>query len=158
MALFTAASLACAVASSIAVLDVARGVQGLGASLMFASSLAILADAFPGPRERAGAMAAYGASIGASFAVGPAVGGALTNWMGWRAVFFINIPIGLVTLVGAFTCIRESRDLGARRLDWAGQVTLTAGSSCSCWRSCAGTPTGGAADERWASSPAPGRC
>jgi EmrB/QacA subfamily drug resistance transporter len=126
-ALFTAASLACAVASSMAVLDVAHGVQGLGASLMFASSLAILADAFPGPRERAGAMAAYGASIGASFAVGPAVGGALTNWMGWRAVFFINIPLGLVTPVGTFTCIRESRDLGARRLDWAGQVTLTAG-------------------------------
>ena len=127
MILFTAASLACGLAHSIGLLDAARAVQGLGSSLLFASSLAILADAFPGPRERAGAMAAYGATIGASFAIGPAVGGALTTWLGWRAVFFINVPLGVLALAGTFAWVRESRDPRARRLDWPGQITLSAG-------------------------------
>jgi EmrB/QacA subfamily drug resistance transporter len=125
--LFTLASLACAVAGTIAVLDLSRAVQGLGAAVMFASSLAILADAFPAQQERAGAMAAYGATIGASFAVGPAVGGALTTWLGWRAVFFINVPLGLLVLLGTAVWVRESRDPRARRLDWPGQITLSGG-------------------------------
>ncbi len=124
---FTAASLACGLAGSVAVLDAARAVQGLAAALMFASSLAILADAFPAPRERAGAMAAYGATIGASFAIGPAVGGALTSGFSWRAVFFVNIPLGLLALAGTFAWVRESRGQRARRLDWPGQITLGAG-------------------------------
>ncbi len=127
MALFTAASLACGLAGSVVVLDAARAVQGTAAALMFASSLAILADAFPAPRERAGAMAAYGATIGASFAVGPAVGGALTSGLSWRAVFFINVPLGLLALAGTFAWVRESRGGRARRLDWPGQITLSAG-------------------------------
>jgi EmrB/QacA subfamily drug resistance transporter len=127
MAVFSAASLACGLAGDVAVLDIARAVQGLAAALMFASSLAILADAFPAPRQLAGAMAAYGATIGASFAVGPAVGGALTTAISWRAVFFINIPLGLLALAGTFMWVRESRGGRARRLDWPGQLTLTAG-------------------------------
>ena len=127
MAVFTAASLTCGLAGNVAVLDAARAVQGLAAALMFASSLAILADAFPAPRERAGAMAAYGATIGASFAIGPAVGGALTSGLSWRAVFFINIPLGLLALAGTFAWVRESRGGRARRLDWPGQITLSAG-------------------------------
>jgi EmrB/QacA subfamily drug resistance transporter len=125
--LFTASSLACAEASSIAVLDVARAVQGVAAALMFASSLAILADAFPGPRERSGALAAYGATIGGAFAVGPAVGGALTSGLGWRAVFFINVPLGIAGLLATAAWLRESRDPRARRLDWPGQLLLTGG-------------------------------
>src|SRR5437588_1863540 len=95
IALFTASSLGCALASSIGMLDAARAVQGLAAALMFASSLAILADGFRGERERAGALAAYGATIGGAFAVGPAVGGALTSGLGGRAVFFVTVPRGL---------------------------------------------------------------
>jgi EmrB/QacA subfamily drug resistance transporter len=125
--LFTLASLACATAGTIAVLDISRAVQGLGAAVMFASSLAILADAFPAPQERAGAMAAYGATIGASFAVGPAVGGALTTWLSWRAVFFVNVPLGLLVLLGTAAWVRESRDPHARKLDWPGQITLSGG-------------------------------
>jgi len=125
--LFTASSLACAMASSIAVLDAARAVQGLAGALMFASSLAILADAFPGQRERGAALAAYGATIGGSFAVGPAVGGALTSGLGWRAVFFINVPIGIAGLFATAAWLRESRDPSARRLDWPGQIVLTGG-------------------------------
>ncbi len=127
MAGFTAASLVCGLAGSVAVLDLARAGQGLAAALMFASSLAILADAFPAPRERGGAMAAYGATIGASFAVGPAVGGALTSALSWRAVFFINVPLGLLALIGTFAWVRESRGRRVRKLDWAGQGLLTGG-------------------------------
>jgi MFS family permease len=98
MVVFTAASLACGVSQSIALLDASRAAQV--AALMFASSLAILADAFPAPRQLAGAMAAYGATIGASFAIGPAVGGALTSGVSWLAVFLINVPLGLPALLG----------------------------------------------------------
>ena len=125
--LFTVSSLACAEASSIVMLDLARAVQGLAAALMFASSLAILADAFPVSRERAGALAAYGATIGGAFAVGPAVGGALTSGLGWRAVFFVNVPLGVAGLLATGKWLRESRDPSARRLDWPGQLVLTGG-------------------------------
>jgi EmrB/QacA subfamily drug resistance transporter len=127
MATFTVASLVCGLAGSVALLDVARAGQGLAAALMFASSLAILADAFPAPRERGGAMAAYGATIGASFAVGPAVGGALTSALSWRAVFFVNVPLGLLALLGTFAWVRESRGSRVRKLDWPGQILLTGG-------------------------------
>src|SRR5262245_10486053 len=86
MIIFTATSLACAMAGSIEVLDAARAIQGIGAAMMFASSLAVLADAFPGAAERSKAFALYGATIGAAFAIGPLVGGALTSYVSWRAV------------------------------------------------------------------------
>ena len=127
LAVFTVASLVCGLATSIVVLDVSRAVQGIAAALMFASSLAILAQAFPAAHERGVAMAAYGATIGAAFAVGPAVGGALTSGLGWRSVFFVNVPLGGVALLGTFAWLRESRDSNARRLDWPGLVTLSAG-------------------------------
>jgi EmrB/QacA subfamily drug resistance transporter len=127
MAGFTVASLVCGLAGSVALLDVARAGQGLAAGLMFASSLAILADAFPAPRQRAGAMAAYGATIGASFAVGPAVGGALTSGLSWRAVFFVNVPLGLLAVIGTFAWVRESRGSRVRKLDWPGQILLSGG-------------------------------
>ena len=80
-----------------------------------------------GTQERAKALAAYGATIGASFAVGPLVGGALTTGLGWRWVFLINVPIGVACLAIAVTRVRESRDPRARKLDVPGQITLTAG-------------------------------
>jgi EmrB/QacA subfamily drug resistance transporter len=127
LGLFTVSSLACALARSIAVLDGARAVQGVAAAMLFASSLAILADAFSGEAERAKAFALYGATIGASFAIGPLVGGALTSAFGWQAVFYVNLPLGVLALAGSFAWLRESNDPAARRLDWPGQATLTAG-------------------------------
>jgi EmrB/QacA subfamily drug resistance transporter len=124
---FTGASLACALAGSIMLLDIARAVQGLGAAMMFATSLAILADAFPEPRERAGAMAAFGATIGASFTIGSVVGGGLTSSLGWRSVFFVNVPLGVIALLGTFAWVRESRDPRAHKLDFPGQTTIAAG-------------------------------
>jgi len=127
MGLFTLASLACALAQNIAVLDGARAVQGTGAAMLFASSLAILANAFPGRAERAQAFALYGATIGASFALGPLVGGALTSGFSWQAVFYVNLPLGILALVASLAWLRESNDPTARRIDWPGQATLTAG-------------------------------
>jgi predicted MFS family arabinose efflux permease len=109
------------------VLDGARAVQGIGAAAMFASTLAILADAFPDAGERARAFAAYGATIGGSFALGPLVGGALTSGLGWRAIFFVNLPLGAACMAATLVGVRESRDPNPRRPDWAGQVLLSAG-------------------------------
>lgn len=127
LALFTVASLACALATTIDALNAARAVQGVGAAVMFAVSLALLAHAFPGTVERTKALAAYGATIGASFAVGPAVGGALTSGLDWQWIFLINLPIGVACLAITLTRTEESRDPRARGIDWGGQVTLAGG-------------------------------
>jgi EmrB/QacA subfamily drug resistance transporter len=121
LVLFTISSGVCAAATTIVQLDVARAVQGVGAAAMFSTSLALLATAYPEWRKRAKALAVYGATIGGSFAVGPLVGGAMTSWFGWRSVFLLNLPIGLICVVGALA-VRETRDPHPRRPDWAGQL------------------------------------
>jgi EmrB/QacA subfamily drug resistance transporter len=126
LGVFTLASVVCATATNITTLDIARGVQGLGAAAMFATSLAILAEAFREPKARNVAFAAYGATIGASFAVGPLLGGVLTAWFGWRSIFFVNVPLGLACLLGSVR-LRESSDPKPRRIDWLGQALLIGG-------------------------------
>ncbi len=126
LGIFTLTSVVCATASNIATLDISRGVQGLGGAIMFATSLAVLADAFPDHGERNVAFAAYGATIGASFAVGPLLGGVLTTELGWRSIFFVNLPIGVLCLAGTIW-LGESRDPHPRRADWVGQCVLTGG-------------------------------
>jgi EmrB/QacA subfamily drug resistance transporter len=127
LALFTLASLACGLATDITMLNSARAVQGIGAAIMFAVSLALLAHAFPDPKERAGAFAAYGASIGGAFAVGPLVGGLLTSGLDWQWIFLVNLPIGIFCLWITRTYVQESRDPRSQGIDWPGQLTLTAG-------------------------------
>jgi EmrB/QacA subfamily drug resistance transporter len=127
LVVFTGASLWCATAGSIELLDSARAVQGVGAAILFATSLALLADAFPERKERSKALAVYGATIGASFAVGPAVGGAMTSYLGWRWIFYVNVPVGIATIVATYRWVRESRDPNARRVDWPGQTALVGG-------------------------------
>jgi EmrB/QacA subfamily drug resistance transporter len=124
---FTASSALAAAATDITMLNIVRAVQGLGAAAMFATSMALLANEFPHAQERAKALGVYGATIGASFAVGPLVGGGLTSAFGWRSIFVINIPIGIATLAMTRKYVRESRDPRPRRIDWAGQTVLTAG-------------------------------
>ncbi|MBM7519316.1 MFS transporter [Nocardioides nitrophenolicus] len=126
LVLFTLASAACALAPGIGTLVAARAVQGLGAAVLFATALALISEVTPSAAERARALGVYGASIGAVFAVGPFVGGVLTDAIGWRAIFWCNVPIGLVTLALALR-VRESRDPRARRLDVPGQVALVVG-------------------------------
>jgi EmrB/QacA subfamily drug resistance transporter len=127
LSIFTVASLACGLSQDIVMLNTSRAIQGIGAAIMFAVSLALLAHAFPSPRERAGALAAYGAAIGASFAVGPLVGGVLTSGLDWQWIFLVNLPIGLFCLWITRTYVEESRDPHWRGIDWPGQITLTAG-------------------------------
>src|SRR4051812_11935801 len=127
LVVFTVSSAACAAATDIVFLDVARAIQGLGGAIMFAVSLAILADAFPNPRERAGALAAYGATIGGTFAVGPLVGGALTSGLDWQWIFLINIPLGIACLWITRSYVRESRDPATPPVDWLGQTALMGG-------------------------------
>jgi EmrB/QacA subfamily drug resistance transporter len=127
LAVFTIASLLCGLADDITMLNAFRALQGIGAAVMFAVSLALLANAFPAAKERAGALAAYGATIGASFAVGPLVGGALTSGLGWRWIFFVNLPLGLLCLWITRRYVAESKDAHARRVDVGGLLTLTGG-------------------------------
>ncbi|MFI7588247.1 MFS transporter [Spongisporangium articulatum] len=127
LVLFTVASAACAWAPGIWWLDGARAVQGLGGAVLFACSLALLADAYPSMQQRAGALAAYGATIGGSFAVGPLLGGMLTQHVDWRAIFLLNVPVGLVTWAVTARWVRESKDSNPRGLDVPGQVLAALG-------------------------------
>ncbi|BCF85944.1 MFS transporter [Rhodococcus qingshengii] len=124
---FTTASLFCALAPNIWVLDLARAAQGIGGAVLFACSLALLADVFEKGPQRATALAAYGATIGGAFAVGPLVGGLLTELLDWRAIFLINVPIGLITLAMTVRWVPESRDPRPRRADVPGQILVSTG-------------------------------
>ena len=124
--LFTAASAACGAATSPLFLNLARGAQGIGGAIMFAVSLALLSQEFHG-RERGTAFGIWGATVGAAVAIGPLVGGALTEWAGWRWIFFVNLPIGALCVVAGARVLHESRDEGHGGIDWVGLVTLSAG-------------------------------
>ena len=127
LVVFTATSLLCAAAQSIEMLNAARAAQGVGAAVMFAVSLAVLSNAFPRREERIKALAAYGATMGGSFAVGPLVGGALTSGLDWRWIFLINLPLGVLCLWIVRRFVAESMDPRAPRVDRPGVVALTGG-------------------------------
>jgi EmrB/QacA subfamily drug resistance transporter len=124
VAVFSLASLLCAVATGPLFLILGRALQGIGGAQMFATSLALIAGAFHG-RERGTAFGIWGASIGAAVAVGPLVGGALTEGLGWRWIFLVNVPVGAVTLALTYLWVAESRDPVGRRVDWAGLGTFS---------------------------------
>ena len=93
---------------------------------MFAVSLALVAQEFPAGRERGTAMGIYGATIGVAVAIGPLVGGALTDGLGWQSIFYLNVPIGLAAIAVTYLKLRESRDPNATRIDWPGVATFSA--------------------------------
>ena len=124
--LFTAASALCGAATNPLFLNLARGAQGIGGAIMFAVSLALLTQEFHG-RERGTAFGIWGATIGAAVAIGPLVGGALTERAGWRWIFFVNLPIGAACLFFGWRALSESRDEGHGGLDIPGQITLSVG-------------------------------
>jgi EmrB/QacA subfamily drug resistance transporter len=126
LAVFTAASLLCALATSPLFLELARALQGIGAAAMFATSLALLAATFRG-RELGTAFGVWGATTGAAVAVGPLVGGLLTESVGWESIFLINVPIGIAAIGVTLARVAESRDPDAAGIDWAGLVTFSAG-------------------------------
>ena len=126
LGIFSAASLLCALAPDPTFLNVARALQGIGGAVMFAVSLALMAQEFPAGRERGTAMGIYGATIGVAVAIGPLVGGALTDALGWQSIFYLNVPIGLAAIGVTYCKLRESRDPNATRVDWAGVATFSA--------------------------------
>ena len=123
--LFTFSSLLCGLAWNITTLDVARALQGIGGAALFATALAIIGHEYRG-HELFGALAVWGATVGAAVASGPLIGGLLTDGLGWRWIFFVNIPVGVFAFAVALTRISESRDEGARHTDVSGLVTFSA--------------------------------
>jgi EmrB/QacA subfamily drug resistance transporter len=122
--IFTAGSLACGLATGSLFLEIARGCQGVGGAIMFATSLALLAQAFQGA-DRGVAFAVFGAITGVAVAVGPVLGGALTTGASWRWIFYVNVPIGVLALLVTLLRVDESRDPHAVRPDWIGFATFS---------------------------------
>jgi EmrB/QacA subfamily drug resistance transporter len=125
MVVFCAASLACGLSTSPIMLEIARGVQGIGGSTMFALSLALLAQEFQG-RERGTALGIWGATTGAAVAIGPLVGGVLVDSFGWEWIFFVNVPVGVAALGILFMRVRETADPTGAKIDYAGTITFSA--------------------------------
>jgi EmrB/QacA subfamily drug resistance transporter len=124
LVLFSAASLLSGLAQSPLMLNLSRGLQGVGGAMMFATSLALLGNAYRG-RERGTAFGVWGAVTGLAVSVGPVVGGALTDALSWRWIFLVNVPIGAVALALTLAKVDESRDPQGARLDIPGFVTFT---------------------------------
>ncbi|TDD92512.1 MFS transporter [Actinomadura rubrisoli] len=120
---FCLMSVVCTVASSMLLIDIARAVQGIGAAGVLTSGAAILAASFQGP-ARAQAFGVLGGSFGCGLALGPLTAGALVSAGSWRAVFFVNVVIGLVVLALA-RFIPESRNPAATKVDWGGAATFS---------------------------------
>ena len=125
LGIFSIASLLCGLSPDPTFLNLSRGLQGIGGAVMFAVSLALVAQEFPSGRERNMAMGIYGASIGIAVAIGPLLGGLLTDGLGWRSVFLVNVPIGLATIAVTYWRLAESRDPNATRIDWGGLLTFS---------------------------------
>jgi EmrB/QacA subfamily drug resistance transporter len=123
--LFTLASLACALAPSALALILSRGAQGIGGAIMFSTAFALVAQDFQG-RDRGVAFGAIGATTGAAVAVGPLVGGALTEGLGWEWIFLVNLPVGAAAIAVTLLRLRETRDPEGRGVDWAGVATFSA--------------------------------
>ncbi len=124
LAVFTAGSLLCALATGPVFLILARAGQGIGGAIMFATSLALLAQAFHG-RERGTAFAVWGAVTGAAVAVGPVLGGIITTDWSWRGIFFVNIPVGVAATAVTLWRVAESRDPSRRGVDLPGFVLFS---------------------------------
>ncbi len=122
--LFALTSLLCALAPSSLFLIIARAGQGIGGAIIFATSLALLVQEFAG-RERGSALGIWGATIGGAAAVGPLLGGALTEAFGWSSIFYINVPVGIAAAAITMTKVKESKDPEGRSVDWIGTVTFT---------------------------------
>jgi EmrB/QacA subfamily drug resistance transporter len=120
---FSVSSLLCGLAPDPLFLNIFRAAQGIGGAAMFATSLALIAQEFKGP-ERGTALGIWGATAGASVAVGPLVGGALTSGIDWRWVFFVNVPIGVATLWVVLAKVAETRRRAVRP-DWAGAIAFS---------------------------------
>ncbi|MBF3779398.1 MFS transporter [Burkholderia pseudomallei] len=129
LAVFFVASLGCGLAPSAALLNVARAVKGIGAAMLLTSALAVIANRFSEGRERARAWAIWGMCMGVATAIAPLVGGAIAQWIGWRWIFLLNLPVCIALAAAVRATIDESRDPHAKRIDapshgWTAPGTL----------------------------------
>src|SRR4051794_8901403 len=124
LVIFTAGSLACALAPTVLALELFRALQGVGGAVLFATGTPLLRAEFSGA-ALARALGAFGATLGAASAIGPLAGGVLTDTLGWRSIFFVNLPIGAAAFAGGVARLRESRDPAGGRADWVGTALVT---------------------------------
>jgi len=124
LVLFSLASLTCGLSTTALMLNISRAAQGIGGAIMFATSLALIAQAFAG-KERGTAIGIYGAVVGGAVAIGPLVGGIITSGIGWRWIFFVNIPIGIVAVVITMAKVDNAKFTTGRKIDWLGFVSFT---------------------------------
>jgi EmrB/QacA subfamily drug resistance transporter len=124
-AIFTAGSLLCGLATGPLDLALSRAGQGVGGAIMFATSLALLSDAFRG-KDRGVAFGVFGAVTGIAVATGPVIGGVITSGLSWRWIFLVNIPVGIAAIAVTLAKVAESRDPEATRPDWLGFVAFSA--------------------------------
>jgi EmrB/QacA subfamily drug resistance transporter len=121
---FTISSAVCGLSTTPLMLNLARAVQGTGGAMMFSTALALIAEAFHG-RERGTAFGVFGAVTGAAVAVGPVLGGIITSGIGWKWIFFVNIPIGVAAVFITLAKVQDSRDPNATGVDWPGLLTFS---------------------------------
>ena len=133
IATFVIASACCGLAPSIMVLNVSRGVQGLAAAAVNVASLALVSAAFQDPDRKAKAIGIWTAIAACGLALGPTVGGILTEFVGWRSVFFVNVPVGLAALVLSRRFVAESKDPGEQGTDLPGQVLYVVAIGSFAW-------------------------
>jgi EmrB/QacA subfamily drug resistance transporter len=130
LGLFTAGSLLCSLAPGVELLIVFRMVQAVGGSMLNPVAMSIIRNTFTDPRERATAIGVWGGVVGISMALGPVVGGALVEGVGWRSIFWANVPVGLLAIGLTARFVPESRAPRARRPDPVGQVLVLALLAC----------------------------
>ncbi|WP_460108644.1 MFS transporter [Streptomyces sp. YKOK-J1] len=126
LVLFSIGSLLCSLAPNLELLVVFRMVQAVGGSMLNPVAMSIITNTFTDSRERARAIGVWGAVVGISMAAGPLVGGLLVESVGWRSIFWVNLPVGLAALLLTLRFVPESRAPRARRPDPVGQVLVIA--------------------------------
>ncbi|MGV8861173.1 MAG: MFS transporter [Pseudomonas sp.] len=133
LALFILASLGCGAAPNILFLDIARAIKGVGAALLLTSALATIGHAFHDETERAKAWAFWGACMGVAMTAAPTVGGLIASFVGWRWIFYLNLPLGLLLVSMVWRNIDESRNEQSARLDPWGSLAFSSSLLCLIW-------------------------
>ncbi|WP_309674879.1 MFS transporter, partial [Pseudomonas sp.] len=133
LGIFIFASIGCGAAPNALFLDIARAIKGVGAALLLTSALASIGYTFHDEVERAKAWAFWGACMGVAMTAAPTVGGLITEYMGWRWIFYLNLPVGVFLMVMVWRAVPESRDTQSARLDPWGSLAFSASLLCLIW-------------------------
>ena len=133
LAIFALASLFCGLAWSVEILQLARAAKGIGAAFLLTSALAVIGHTFQTDHDRTGAWAIWGTCMGVAMTVAPLLGGLITEWLGWRWIFLLNLPVCVVLASLVLLHVDESRDQGAARIDIWGGLFFSGGLCSLIW-------------------------